>query len=120
VTRLLLCSGKIYYDLVGAARRGELPQLAVGRIEGLYPFPATGLAALVGLYPSLEEVVWVQEEPRNMGALAYIGPRLRAGIPKEVGLRHVARPERASPAEGKNRNHRIQQERIVREALGIE
>jgi len=120
VTRLILCSGKVYYDLVGAEGRGELRHIAVGRIEGLYPFPARGLAALTGLYPNLEEVVWVQEEPRNMGALAYVGPRLRGGIPREVTLLHVARPERASPAEGKNRSHRIQQERIVREALGTE
>jgi 2-oxoglutarate dehydrogenase E1 component len=120
VTRLILCSGKVYYDLIGADGRAELRQIAVGRIEGLYPFPAMGLTALVGMYPKLEEVVWVQEEPRNMGALAYIGPRLRGGIPREVALRHVSRPERGSPAEGKNWNHRLQQERIVREALGVE
>jgi 2-oxoglutarate dehydrogenase E1 component len=120
VTRLLLCSGKIYYDLVGAEGRENLRQVAIGRIEGLYPFPATGLTALLGLYPNLKEVVWVQEEPRNMGALAYVGPRLRGGIPREVSLAHVARPERASPAEGKNRNHRTQQERLLREALGVE
>jgi 2-oxoglutarate dehydrogenase E1 component len=120
VTRLVLCSGKVYYDLVGAEGRETLSWISVGRIEGLYPFPATGLAALVSRYPGLREVVWVQEEPQNMGALAYVGPRLRAGIPREVSLRHVSRPERASPAEGKHRRHRIEQERIVREALAID
>ena len=63
------------------------------------------------------EVVWAQEEPRNMGAVAYVGPRLRNVVPREVKLSHVARPERASPAEGKNIGHVVEQARVVREVL---
>jgi 2-oxoglutarate dehydrogenase complex dehydrogenase (E1) component-like enzyme len=63
-------------------------------------------------------VVWVQEEPRNMGALAFVGPRLRTVVPREVKLDYVTRPERASPAEGKHIDHLVDQARIIREALG--
>jgi len=117
VTRLVLCSGKVYYDLITSEERRRLAHVAIGRVEELYPFPAGEIAALLGRYPNLKEVVWAQEEPRNMGALSFIGPRLRAVVPREIPLRHVARPERASPAEGKHKNFVAAQERIVREAL---
>ncbi|MEQ1858081.1 MAG: hypothetical protein ABL963_16630, partial [Longimicrobiales bacterium] len=65
------------------------------------------------------EVVWAQEEPRNMGALTYIGPRLRAAVPRRIPLAYVARPERASPAEGKSKEHARQQEELVLRALGF-
>jgi 2-oxoglutarate dehydrogenase E1 component len=120
VTRLVLCSGKIYYDLLTAPARKELPHVAIGRVEQLYPFPAGAVEELVARYPKLEEVVWTQEEPRNMGALLYIGPRLRAAVPREIHLRHVSRPDRASPAEGRARNHEARQRRLVAEALGTE
>ena len=118
VTRLVLASGKIYYDLAFLDGRPELRHVAVGRVEQLYPFPERELVALVGRYPELQEVVWVQEEPRNMGALGYIGPRLRAVVSREISLSHVARPERASPAEGRHKRHRAAQLNIIREALG--
>jgi 2-oxoglutarate dehydrogenase E1 component len=119
VTRLVLCSGKIYYDIAGHARRGEAEATAVARLELLYPFPGDALASLVSGYPSLREVVWAQEEPRNMGALTYIGPRLRAVVPRKIPLSYVARPERASPAEGKAKDHVKQQEALVVDALGF-
>ena len=117
VTRLLLCSGKIYYDIQAHEQRADATEVAVARLEELYPFPSAELAALVAGYPKLEEVVWVQEEPRNMGALTFVGPRLRAVVPRQVPLRYVARPERASTAEGKYTDHLTEQDRIVREAL---
>jgi len=117
VRRLLLCAGKIYYDLQGHELRDETHHVAVGRIEELYPFPNAALEALVTGYPKLQEVVWVQEEPRNMGALTFVGPRLRAVAPRQLPLRYVARPERASTAEGKSSAHVKEQDRIVREAL---
>jgi len=120
VKRLILCSGKVYYDLITADARAEVADLSIARVEELYPFPAGEIAALLQEYPLLEEVVWVQEEPRNMGALSYLGPRLRTAVPRQIRLRHVARPERASPAEGKNRNHRTSQERVIMEALGVD
>jgi 2-oxoglutarate dehydrogenase E1 component len=120
VTRLVLCSGKVYYDLVGVEERADLRHVAVARIEQLYPFPTAELARAIAQFPAITEVVWVQEEPRNMGALTYIGPHLRSVVPREIPLRHAARPERASPAEGRTRSHRASQERIIREGLGTQ
>jgi len=120
IRRLVLCAGKVYYDIQGSKRRDEAPGVAVARLEEIYPFPSADVAALVAGYPEVEEVVWVQEEPRNMGALTFVGPRLRAAIPRNVRLRHVARPDRASPAEGKASDHQLEQARIVLEALDLE
>ena len=119
VTRLVLCSGKLYYDLIRSELRGGASAVAIARLEELYPFPGDELTTLVGRYPALEEVLWAQEEPRNMGAVAYVGPRLRSAVPRELRLSHVARPERASPAEGKNIGHVVEQARVVREVLSL-
>src|SRR6185295_2441334 len=107
--------GKIYYDLQAHASRADAKDVAIGRIEELYPFPFGAVESLVSAYPSLQEVMWVQEEPRNMGALTFVGPRLRTTVPREIPMRHVARPERASTAEGKHSDHLKEQERIVKE-----
>ena len=120
VTRLVLCSGKFYYDVQGHTRRGAAPHVAVARLELLYPFPTDALKAVVDGYPNLQEVVWAQEEPRNMGALTFVGPRLRGVVPRTVPLSHASRPERASPAEGKFADHVEQQERLVLESLGLD
>ncbi|HSG48841.1 MAG TPA: multifunctional oxoglutarate decarboxylase/oxoglutarate dehydrogenase thiamine pyrophosphate-binding subunit/dihydrolipoyllysine-residue succinyltransferase subunit, partial [Longimicrobiales bacterium] len=120
IRRLVLCSGKVYYDIQGMKRREEAATTAVARVEELYPFPQAELTALLESYPKLEEVLWTQEEPRNMGALTYIGQRLRAVVPRTIPLRQVSRPERASPAEGKAKDHAAEQSRIVHEALGLE
>jgi len=119
ITRVVLCSGKIYYDLISHPARETLRHVAVVRIEEIYPFPGSAIGALVDSLPRLEEIVWAQEEPMNQGALSFIGPRLRAVVPRKVPLRHVARPNRASPAEGKTRDHAEEQSRIVEEALGL-
>jgi 2-oxoglutarate dehydrogenase E1 component len=119
IRRLVLCSGKVYYDIQGTKRRDEATTTAVARVEELYPFPESALSELVSGYPNLEEVVWTQEEPRNMGALIYVGPRLRAVVPRQLRLRQVSRPERASPAEGSARDHVREQSRIVHEALAL-
>ena len=118
VTRLVLCSGKLFYDLAGSELRAGARTVAIARLEELYPFPAGETQQLVARYPNLEEVLWVQEEPRNMGALAFVGPRLRTVVPREVKLDYVTRPERASPAEGKHIDHLVDQARVIREALG--
>ncbi|HSM05210.1 MAG TPA: 2-oxoglutarate dehydrogenase E1 component [Longimicrobiales bacterium] len=120
VKRLVLCSGKVYYDLQGLDRRNDAADTAVARLEELYPFPKDQLAELLSAYPALEEVVWAQEEPRNMGGLTYVGPRLRAVVPRHIPLRQVSRPDRASPAEGSAKDHVREQARIVHEALGLE
>src|SRR5829696_3980985 len=100
VTRLVLCTGKIYYDLVGHKQRAGRDEIAVGRIELLYPFPQAQILELIRTYPNLREVVWVQEEPRNMGARAHMSPRLLQILPSALEFGYVGRPERASPGEG--------------------
>jgi 2-oxoglutarate dehydrogenase E1 component len=120
VRRVILCSGKVYYDLSLAPERKDLGHVAVVRLEELYPFPEDELSGVLAGYPNVEEVVWAQEEPMNMGALAYIGARIRSVVSREIALRHVARPERASPAEGRTKRHRTFQDRIVSDALGLD
>jgi 2-oxoglutarate dehydrogenase E1 component len=119
ITRLVLCTGKIYYDLITHPSRDELAHVAVARVEELYPFPAEALEELVSSYPNLKGVAWAQEEPTNQGALSYIGPRLRGVVPRNLPLKPVARPDRASPAEGKAKDHQDEQRRIVEVALGL-
>src|SRR3954451_6231484 len=117
VRRLTLCSGKVYYDIVGHELRPQADWVAVGRVEQLYPFPVAAMADLVGAFPHLEELVWVQEEPQNMGAWRAIRHRLEEALPAGVRLRFVGRPWRASPSEGYPTAHLKEQDRIVREAL---
>jgi len=113
----VLCSGKVYYDVVMAKRRAEAGHVAVGRIELLYPFPRDAVLHLVSGYPALREVVWLQEEPFNMGARKWAVPQLEALVGEAVAARHISRPEHSSPAEGYPAAHRAEQERLVREAL---
>jgi 2-oxoglutarate decarboxylase len=117
IRRLVLCSGRIYYDLVLSPRWTETHHVAVARVELLYPFPATELRELLGRYPSLETVVWAQEEPRNMGARKFVLPELRDLVPSGLPIVDVSRPERSSPAEGYHAAHRAEQARIVEETL---
>jgi 2-oxoglutarate dehydrogenase E1 component len=117
VRRLVLCSGKIYYDIVTSERRAEARHVAVGRIELLYPFPEAQIAEVLEAYPNLTEVVWVQEEPMNMGARKWVVPQLEAIARSGLTVRYVSRPERSSPAEGYPAAHQAEQRRIVSHAL---
>ena len=116
---IVVCSGKIYYDIAGHAARAERDNVAVVRIDQLYPFPARAVAELLAKYPAAEEIVWAQEEPLNMGAYRSIRHRLEDALPHGVPLRYVGRGWRASPSEGYPTAHLAEQERIVREALGV-
>jgi len=118
VTRLVLCSGKVYYDIVGHEERAAAESVAVARLEQLYPFPVEAAAELCSSYPKLEELVWTQEEPQNMGAWRSIRHRLESAVPDGVAVRFAGRPWRASPSEGYPTSHLREQDRIVREALG--
>jgi 2-oxoglutarate dehydrogenase E1 component len=117
--RLILCSGKVYYDIVGHEAMGAAEGVAVARLEQLYPFPLAAYDELLSRYPNLTEVAWAQEEPQNMGAWRAIRHRLEEGLPAEVELRYVGRPWRASPSEGYPTAHALEQDRIVRECLGV-
>ncbi len=119
VTRLVLCTGKIYYDLAGHSSRKDSERVAIGRVELLYPFPEKNITDLMARYPKLDEVVWAQEEPRNMGARAHMFPRLMQIMPDHIHFGYIGRPERASPGEGYPAAHITEQSRIVRTALDL-
>ena len=114
VRRLIFCTGKVYYDLTAKPVGDEI---AIVRIEELYPWPQDEIAHIVDLYPTIEEIAWVQEEPKNMGAWTYVWPRLRVAAGNAMELRYVGRPERASPAEGYASDHAEEQGRIVADAI---
>jgi 2-oxoglutarate dehydrogenase E1 component len=117
VRRVLLCSGKVYYDLLAeATKHSKRP--AIIRLEQLYSFPEAELKPILGRYSNATELVWVQEEPQNMGAWSFVEPRLERALPTGMKLSYVGRPERASPAEGYPAAHSLEQKRIVTEALG--
>ncbi len=111
VRRIVFCTGKLYYDMALSATRN--PQVALVRVEELYPWPHEDIVRIMDLYPAIEQVVWAQEEPRNQGAWTYVQPRLRASAGAAVGVRYVGRPERASPAEGYADAHQAEQARII-------
>jgi 2-oxoglutarate dehydrogenase E1 component len=117
VTRLVLCSGKAYYDVVTDAERAPAAHVALARLELLYPFPLPEVERLLASYVNLREVVWLQEEPANMGARKWVVPLLQQAAPPGVGIRTVSRPERSSPAEGYPAAHKAEQQRLVRETL---
>lgn len=117
IRRVVLCTGKIAIDLLANAGHAQAEDVAIVRVELLYPFPADALKKVLASYPRAREVVWVQEEPENMGAWTYIAPHLRSMLEpgKELGL--IARPPRSSPATGFSDLFQFEQERIMEEAL---
>ena len=117
IEKLVLCSGKLYYDIEGQERRAEAESVAIARVELLYPFAQEQIAALVSSYPNLKRVVWAQEEPKNMGAWSVMFRRLPEILGEGIELGYVGRPPRASPGEGYPAAHRLEQERIVLTAL---
>jgi 2-oxoglutarate dehydrogenase E1 component len=116
VTRLVLCSGKAAIDLDASDERATSTNVAVARVEQLAPFQKTALRKTLGLYPNLREIVWLQEEPKNMGAWTFMEPRLRE-MAGDIPVHYDGRPERASPAEGAADLHATEQARIVSAAF---
>jgi 2-oxoglutarate dehydrogenase E1 component len=118
VRRVVLCSGKVYVDLAASAARKSADRLAIVRVEQLYRFPAETIERVLDSYPQADDVIWLQEEPQNMGAWTFVSPRLRALLqPRGLEVRYVGRPERASPSEGTPTWHAAEQARIVAEAF---
>jgi len=121
VRRVIACTGKVYYDLVESrAKRlaGREHEVAIVRIEQLYPWPEEKLAGVYGRYANAETRVWAQEEPKNMGAWTFVRDRLQAIIGDKRHLEVAGRPEAASPAVGSPRIHRAQLARLLDEAFG--
>jgi 2-oxoglutarate dehydrogenase E1 component len=117
VSRLVFCTGKLYYDLIAAEPGAEL---AIVRVDELYPWPHEDVTRIVDAYPNVNEVVWAQEEPKNMGTWTYVAPLLRVATGDALLTRYIGRPERASPAEGYAAAHAAEQERIVKAVLTIQ
>ncbi len=117
VERLVLCTGKVYYDMDGNERRAGAENVAIARVEVLYPFAKEQLERLIASYPNLKEIAWVQEEPRNMGAWKVMSRRMPDVLPEGVTLIYIGRQGRASTGEGYSGAHAREQERIVLTAL---
>jgi 2-oxoglutarate decarboxylase len=117
IRRVVLCTGKVYYDLLSEAGKVSSQRPALVRLEQLYSFPWAEARAMLARYPRLEELVWAQEEPRNMGAWTYLAPKLQELASAGLHVGYVGRPERASPAEGYPAAHAAEQGRIIRDAL---
>jgi len=120
VDRLVFCSGKVYYDLLEARRKAEISNVALVRLEQLYPFPYDAMTEAVQHYPNAKSIVWCQEEPRNQGAWRSNRHRIERVLPAGVsGVEFAGRAPSASPASGYMSQHLIEQKRLVEEALGI-
>jgi 2-oxoglutarate dehydrogenase E1 component len=119
VKRVVMCAGKLYYDLLEKRRAEGLDHVAVVRIEQLYPFPEDELAETLAAYTGAEEFVWAQEEPRNQGAWYSSQHHMRTLLGPDRYLQHVSRPASASPAVGHHDVHIRQQETLVAKALGL-
>jgi 2-oxoglutarate dehydrogenase E1 component len=119
VTRLVMCSGKVYYDLLEARRAHELEHVAVVRIEQLYPFPANALDAVVKQYPNVDHFVWCQEEPRNQGAWFAQRHYFRRVLGGYARLELASRLASAAPAAGSLKAHQLQQQEVVAKGLGL-
>jgi 2-oxoglutarate dehydrogenase E1 component len=116
IRRVLLCSGKIFVDLAGADLRSARRDVALCRLEQLYPLPMRDLRAMLDGYESADEIVWVQEEPENMGAWEFVRPRL-VEVASGRPVRAITRPRSASPAEGSAARHSRQQQLLIEAAF---
>ena len=117
ITRVVFCSGKIYYDLAEKRDAENVRSVAVMRAEQLYPFPEEDLRGFVNEFPNAREVVWCQEEPQNQGAWYQIRHHLQACISEQHHLKYVGRPHSASPAVGSFVVHVEEQQALVNEAI---
>jgi 2-oxoglutarate dehydrogenase E1 component len=119
IRRVVLCSGKVYVDLATSEYRERRSNIAICRIEQLYPFRVDKVRQVLDRYPKLQEVVWVQEEPENMGAWVFVRPLLSELVRNRWRLRYIGRSRSSSPAEGSTARHALNQEAIVQKAFSI-
>lgn len=121
VDRLVICSGKVYYDLYKAREEnGKTKSIALGRIEQFYPFPDEDVENFLKEYKHVKEIVWCQEEPKNMGAWTFLMPRLQSLVQKNQTISYAGRQAAASTAAGQKKVHDAEQEKLVNKALGLD
>jgi 2-oxoglutarate dehydrogenase E1 component len=109
----------VYYDLLKYRDDNEIENVAIARLEQFYPFPDADIADLLSEYSHLDEVIWCQEEPKNMGAWTFVMPRFHEVLPNGMKLTYAGRVASASPATGYKKIHEAEQEKLVKEALGV-
>ncbi|WP_219413080.1 multifunctional oxoglutarate decarboxylase/oxoglutarate dehydrogenase thiamine pyrophosphate-binding subunit/dihydrolipoyllysine-residue succinyltransferase subunit [Pseudonocardia nigra] len=117
VRKVLLCSGKIYWELAAAREKREIEDSALVRIEQLYPLPDRQLASVLERYPNAEDIRWVQEEPANQGAWPYFGLELPVKVPRLVGMKRISRRRMAAPAAGSSKVHEVEQAALIDSAF---
>jgi 2-oxoglutarate dehydrogenase E1 component len=119
VRRVLLCSGKVYYTLNAAREKNNVRDVAIVRVEQLYPHPQKEIQAIISRYHRAQESSWVQEEPKNRGAWTFMEPRLREILPDGRITKYYGREEAASPATGSSKLHQIEEQEIIQHALEL-
>jgi len=119
VKRIVMCSGKVFYDLLIQRREANLKGVTIIRIEELYPFPAEPLNVVLDKYKNAEQLIWCQEEPKNQGAWDYFEPRFAAKLDHPCMVEYIGREPSAAPAVGSAKIHAQQQSKLVYEALGL-
>jgi 2-oxoglutarate dehydrogenase E1 component len=119
VDRVVLCAGKIYYELAAVRDSAAAKNVAIVRLGQLFPLEAKALLAALSRYREGVDVVWVQEEPRNMGAWDYIEPSVGALLAGRYSLSVIARAPSASPAAGSATRHKLEQEALLNQAIGV-
>ncbi|MEX0662059.1 MAG: multifunctional oxoglutarate decarboxylase/oxoglutarate dehydrogenase thiamine pyrophosphate-binding subunit/dihydrolipoyllysine-residue succinyltransferase subunit [Balneolaceae bacterium] len=118
VERLVICSGKVYYDLMNHLKDNENDKVGVARLEQFYPFPNKDISKALKDYKNVKEVVWCQEEPKNMGAWTFVAPRFQNLLDDKIKLRYAGRQASASPAAGQKKVHAAEQLKLIEEAVG--
>jgi 2-oxoglutarate decarboxylase len=119
VNRIVLCSGKVYYDLLEARKKAGIENVAIVRLEQFYPFPQRLLREVLAMYPAARQLIWAQEEPKNMGGWTFMEERLENMLPACERPIYVGRAPSASPATGSYAIHQVEQAKLVADALGI-
>jgi 2-oxoglutarate dehydrogenase E1 component len=117
VTRVIICSGKVYYDLLETRRQDELEHVAIIRIEQLYPFPTEAYQSEISRYPNIKEIIWCQEEPKNQGAWYQSKHHFADSLDQDVPIYYAGRPAAAAPAVGSHLVHIEQQKAVIKSAL---
>jgi len=117
VRRVIVCTGKVYYELAAHRREHKIDDVAIVRLEQLYPFPHADFKAAMAKFPNVREVVWCQEEPQNQGAWYRLRAYFRADIAPKAVLAYAGRPVSAAPAVGYLSKHNTQQKQLIDDAF---
>ena len=115
--RLVICSGKVYYDLLKYRQDNKIENVAIARLEQFYPFPDQDIADQLGDFSKVKEIVWCQEEPKNMGAWFFVAPRIQELLKSGQKLSYAGRKASASPAAGQKKIHETEQNKLIEDAL---